>query len=392
MGRVRRSNVFTALALGLVLILFCIVALGSVVRADGTASAKVDRTDGDQAWMTVSLSGYSDYDEVTVVVELSRNDIYVSDYPSIPLSVSGEGSEILTITVTGYYHNPNGSYEFWLTGMDLDGMTASVSSTSVVNNKPSVTPSPSPTATPSTPTPKPATPTPVPTTAPTTAPVAPTTDTATPTPEATPTAAETTPSETEESKTEESATPTPTPTGTVTPTPTPSDTPTPTKKASPTPTRPPFGDGERDRSEPSEEADPSDEGSIPTKAATNLAAVTTDDNNKKGPGIGSAILGVIKFVLILAVIAIIARILVLKANGTYNEDLLKEFIPRKKKDPVVEQANAVNGYLQKSNTAAVRPMYSNAPTRPSRFDDEGGIGKSNMADAKDVSDKSDLSD
>ena len=82
--------------------------------------------------------------------------------------------------------------------------------------------------------------------------------------------------------------------------------------------------------------------------------------------------GWLKFILILLVIGIGARLAVMKSNGVDNSDLLIEFFPIKaikKKFRPEPQASAVetasdtkvvNGYLQKSNTAAVRPVYSNA--------------------------------
>ena len=60
----------------------------------------------------------------------------------------------------------------------------------------------------------------------------------------------------------------------------------------------------------------------------------------------------------------------------------------KKEDETVKEAHAVNGYLQKSNTASVRPMYSNAPSsdtpRNRGVNHKGNsVERSNMADAKD---------
>ena len=81
--------------------------------------------------------------------------------------------------------------------------------------------------------------------------------------------------------------------------------------------------------------------------------------------------GWLSFILILLVIGVGARILVLKGNGVDNSDLLIEFLPIKaiknkfRPEPQVvavapeNDTKVVNGYLQKSNTAAVRPVYSN---------------------------------
>ena len=92
--------------------------------------------------------------------------------------------------------------------------------------------------------------------------------------------------------------------------------------------------------------------------------------------------------MIITAVLIVGRLIYLKAIGTYNEDLLKEFIPfrKKKADDDMPAPQAVNGYLQKSNTASVRPMYSNAASEATRnrgvnHKPISGVGKSNMADA-----------
>jgi len=86
--------------------------------------------------------------------------------------------------------------------------------------------------------------------------------------------------------------------------------------------------------------------------------------------VGSYIWDISKYLLIILAVLIIARIVILKINGVYNEDLLKEFLPfgkKKKEEEKVEDApQAVNGYLQKSNTAYIRPMYSNAASEAKR--------------------------
>lgn len=390
MGRVKNNNAMIALALSLVIIFFSVIFISNDVRADNrSATATITWSEGDSAGMSIKISGYSDYDVVTVTITFDRNDLYYSDVQSMAMSASGDGSDTFTFTISGYSNNPNGEYYVSISGMNIGDLGIESVSSSYTNNAPSPTPTPVPTAAPtSTPTPKPTA-----TTAPT-APVVSATATPTPTPTTEPSASETEDEEDDEEENEEEATPTPTPTPTATPTPSgsptpsPSVTPTPTitNKPSPTPTRAPFGDGEKVR-ENTDETEPSDEGSIPTKAATDLSAITRYEHKKEGPSVGSIVLGVVKFVLILAAVAAIARIIVLKAGGTYNEDLLKEFFPHKKEDETVKEAHAVNGYLQKSNTASVRPMYSNAPSsdtprsRGVNHKNDNGVDKSDMADA-----------
>lgn len=85
---------------------------------------------------------------------------------------------------------------------------------------------------------------------------------------------------------------------------------------------------------------------------------------------------IIEFILIILVILVIIRLGYLKSQGTYNEDLLKEFFPaaitskfrKKSEQPVSDEPapEVVNGYLKKSNTAAIRPMYSNAAANATR--------------------------
>lgn len=214
------------------------------------------------------------------------------------------------------------------------------------------TPTPKPTAT-ATPTPK-VTDTPKPT-ANTPAPTATPVPTSTPEPTAVP-------AETEE--TEVTSTPTPTPTST----PTPTETPTPTPTKTPTPTPKPVV--EETVAEVIEETteETEDPDHIPTKPPTKLGAIMGNRDDGNGPTAGSIILGFLKYFIILLAILIVGRLIYLKIKGTYNEDLLKEFIPFKKKKSEDEnpEAQAVNGFLQKSNTQAVRPVYSNAAYEASR--------------------------
>ncbi|MCR5804217.1 MAG: hypothetical protein K6G47_08130 [Clostridia bacterium] len=78
------------------------------------------------------------------------------------------------------------------------------------------------------------------------------------------------------------------------------------------------------------------------------------------------------FILILVGIGVVVRLAILKSQGVDNSELAFEFIPlgaiknKFKKDAApVEEKNedepkVVNGYLKKSDTAAIRPVYSNA--------------------------------
>ena len=79
------------------------------------------------------------------------------------------------------------------------------------------------------------------------------------------------------------------------------------------------------------------------------------------------------FILIILFIGVVVRLAILKSQGVENSELVFEFIPlgaiknKFKKDaaPVAEEKKedepkVVNGYLKKSDTAAIRPMYSNA--------------------------------
>ncbi len=326
------------------------------------------------------LSGCEDCTSVTVSIDLSDSVIDTGSVSGSNCdSVSSDGESIyVKITSANYPSVISGSSSVRVTasGSDSASYSLSIAGYDVASED---TPTPTPTSTPTpTPTNKPtasptptATPKPTATPVPTTAPVDTETDTeatATPTPTSTPTPTPT-----------GSTTPTPTPTGSVTPTPTATSTPTPTPKA--------MGDGETDRSntenteetEAVEESETYFEGEIPTKSATKVIQQVED--KKKEIDVGDVIWNIVKFVVIILVVVVIVRIVILKVKGVYNEDLLKEFIPaalrpeflRDKPDEEEVPVESHKGFLQKSNTESVRPVYSNtfkAAPRP-EGDEEG---------------------
>ena len=360
---------------------------GKTVFAEGTATGSVTSDSGnpDFAQLHLTLSGYAAGDVVTVTVEFDVNEIYASSDNSL-VSVQTDGSYINVYKISGSSPtaSPDGTYLISLSGVSIAGVSIEGISTSVEHNPPPATATPTPKPATPTPTPKPATPTPTPKPAtPTPTPV-PATSTPTPTPTPVPpveTSDETEPSET-------TATPTPT----STPTPTPTETPTPTATSTPTPTPVPKnpGDGEKDRSDEKiydETEETEDPDHVPTKPPTKLGGFIGKKDDNDGPSAGAIIWGIAKYVLIITAVLIVGRLIYLKAIGTYNEDLLKEFIPfRKKKADDMPAPQAVNGYLQKSNTAAVRPVYSNAASEATRnrgvnHKSITDVGKSNMADA-----------
>ena len=393
MGNIKR---FLSLFLSIIIVML----FSSTVLADATCSK--DGDDGcDQSYATLRLSGYAVGDEVTVEITLDRNDVYVSSSQSV-VQIIEEGSYTVKVKIVPYseYNTPDGQYDLCFSGdMMSNASIESCVVTNVAHKAPTDTPTPKPvtdTPTPKpvtdTPTPKPVTdtPTPKPTTpAPTTpAPTTPAPTTTAPT-DAPVVVTETDVTETAaDSSNKPSATPTPTPTST--PTPTPTEEPTPT--ATPTPTPPTTIDGERTLVQGGEETEDTEETKFTFPEHDKKGATISTYKGKSRYTAGDIIGGILKFLVIIIVIVIIARIAVLKMNGTYNEDLLKEFIPRKKKeDPfVAEVPDTKNGYLQKSNLTAVRPMYSNAASESTRTrgvnkHDENSVEKSNMADARDSS-------
>ena len=389
MGNLKR---FLSLFLSLIIVML----FSSTVLADATCSKTGD--DGsDESYANLVLSGYSVGDEVTVEITLDRNDVYVSGSKGA-IEVISEGSETVVLKVVGWseYNSPDGTYFICFNGFNMSNVSIeSCVVTNVTHKAPTDTPTPKPVT--DTPTPKPVTDTPTP--KPVTDTPTPKPTTSTPTPTATPVPATPTPTavpvvsdETEVTETaaDSSNKPSPTPTSTPTPLPTPTEKPTPT--STPTPTPPMTVDGERTIGQGGEEPEETEETKFTFPEHDKKAATMSTYKAKSRYTAGDIIGGIVKFLLIILVIAVIARIVVLKMNGTYNEDLLKEFIPGKKKeDPfVAEVPDTKNGYLQKSNLTAVRPMYSNAAsesprTRGVNKQDENSVEKSNMADARDSS-------
>ncbi|MBO7424234.1 MAG: hypothetical protein J6U23_01025 [Clostridiales bacterium] len=113
-----------------------------------------------------------------------------------------------------------------------------------------------------------------------------------------------------------------------------------------------------------------DESGEPTPTPTapiNVNGIITPRGGRKKDGMSWW-----AFILILVGIGVGVRLAILKSQGVDNSELALEFIPlgaiksKFKKDAVpVEEKNedepkVVNGYLKKSDTAAIRPMYSNA--------------------------------
>ena len=366
---------------------------GETVFAEGTATGSVtsDSGDPDFAHLHLTLSGFEAGDVVTVTVEFDVNDIYANSSDSV-VSVQTEGSSVNVYKISCYspYSSPDGTYYIALSGVSIAGVSIeSITVDNVEHNPPPATATPTPKPATPTPTPKPATPTPTPKPATPTPTAAPATSTPTAAPTATPVPPVETSDETEPSET--TATPTPT----STPTPTPTETPTPTATSTPTPTSVPKnpGDGEKDRSDEKiydETEETEDPDHVPTKPPTKLSGFIGKKDDGNGPSAGAIIWGIAKYVLIISAVLIVGRLIYLKAIGTYNEDLLKEFIPfrKKKADDDMPAPQAVNGYLQKSNTAAVRPVYSNAASEATRNRGVNhkpitGVGRSNMADAAD---------
>ena len=343
------------------MVLTMLFALCGNITADGRSVSDMSSGySGGSYSFEFKLSGCSDCSSVTVAIEMDDSVIntgdissencdsaYCSDGETIyvkitssanPGSISGSNSVRVRAGATDSV-----GYSIYIAGYDI-------ASTDTPTPTPEVTdtPTPKPTTATSTPAPKPTTVTPAPTAEPT---EEPSETTATPTP--TPT-----------------ATPTPTPTGTVTPTPTPTGTvtptPTPTEAPSPTPTQKPIGDGEVETTDETESADETYfEGEVPTKAATKV--VLKSEDQKKEIDAGVLAWNIFKFILILLVVIVIVRLVVLKVKGVYNEDLLKEFLPQAirpefLRDKQVEEEvplESHKGFLQKSNTESVRPVYSN---------------------------------
>ena len=116
---------------------------------------------------------------------------------------------------------------------------------------------------------------------------------------------------------------------------------------------------------------------------TSVSGVIRADTKKKSGGWWT-------FLLILVIIGVCVRFAKMKMDGVDNSDLLKEFIPVKairnrfgsSKTPVpeAEAPVTVNGYLKKSDTASIRPVYSNtASGSASRVRGEAKTGTNKTA-------------
>ena len=306
------------------------------------------------------LSGCEDCTSVTVSIDMNDSVIDTGSIGTSNCSLVSSDSESIYVKITSADVISGSSFaSVTANASDETGFSFSIAGYDVASED---TPTPTPTSTP----------TPTPTNKPTATP--------TPTPKPTATPVPTTPAETEQD-TEATATPTPTstptptPTGSTTPTPTPtgSVTPTPTVTSTPTPTPKAMGDGETDRSntdnteetETVEESETYFEAEIPTKAATKVMQQVED--KKKDIDVGSLVWNIVKFTAIILVVVVLVRIVILKIKGVYNEDLLKEFIPlairpeflRDKPEEEEPPVESHKGFLQKSNTESVRPVYSN---------------------------------
>ena len=149
---------------------------------------------------------------------------------------------------------------------------------------------------------------------------------------------------------------------------------------------------EETEAEVTEETEPSEPATVENEEPEAVAVVIEDGTDETGeptptPTAPIKVNGIITphggrkkdglswwaFILIILGIGVGVRLAVLKSQGVDNSELALEFIPlgaiknKFKKDsaPVVEQKKedepkVVNGYLKKSDTAAIRPMYSNA--------------------------------
>ena len=100
-------------------------------------------------------------------------------------------------------------------------------------------------------------------------------------------------------------------------------------------------------------------------------------------------MGMAFLVLIIIAVVIVCRIIYLKYNDVYNEDLLKEFIPeklrpKKAKKVETETPEAVNGFLKISNTRSIRPEFSNAAAEADRH---RGVNRKNENGNSDPSNK-----
>lgn len=145
------------------------------VRADGDVSVSVESWGGDEANMYVSVSGFSEGQNVDVTISVS-SEVYASGSAAVVVLEDGGELKLRIIGWNGDEGSPNGDrYYISLSGTNITGLSASVSEIVVSRNPdPEPEPDPDPTNTPTseptatlTPTPKPTnTPVPKPTNTP----------------------------------------------------------------------------------------------------------------------------------------------------------------------------------------------------------------------------------
>lgn len=145
------------------------------VRADGDVFVSVESWGGDEANMYVSVSGFSEGQNVDVTISVS-SEVYASGSAAVIVLEDGGELKLRIIGWNGDEGSPNGDrYYISLSGTNITGLSASVSEIVVSRNPdPEPEPDPDPTNTPTseptatlTPTPKPTnTPVPKPTNTP----------------------------------------------------------------------------------------------------------------------------------------------------------------------------------------------------------------------------------
>lgn len=382
-NHIRTNSRVIATVLALLLCLFIAlpnsIGFGSQVNAAASVSVSQETTYGHGATVGFQVSA-DGYDSVVVAIQLDGTVTSVND---------GWNHDGISYSGNTVYVTVNSDHFGWNVGANISGtdindvVSVYISSTSggqaTPTPKPTNTPTPRPTATP---TPRP-TATPVPTATPTTRPAA----TATPVPTNAPVA---------------TATPVPTSAPTSAPV---------AATATPVPVEPEETTVETtspvEETEPQETTVATEEAIDETQASEDVLPAPVvvggedDSNNGASSGDGegtptptptrAAAAGYIKtartqdvdgnnhlpmIILVLLFIAAVARIVYLKNNGTENEDLLKEFIPidaikakfageaatsASSAAAAADEPKVVNGYLQKSNTAPIRPVFSNTP-------------------------------
>lgn len=382
-NHIRTNSRVIATVLALLLCLFFTlpnsIGFGSQVNAAASVSVSQETTYGSGATVGFQVSA-DGYDSVVVAIQLDGTVTSASGWNHDGISYSGN-----TVYVT-----VNSDHFGWNVGANISGtdindvVSVYISSTSggqaTPTPKPTNTPTPRPTATP---TPRP-TATPVPTATPTTRPAA----TATPVPTNAPVATATPVPTSAPTSAPVAATATPVP---VEPEETTVETASPVEETEPQETT-------EATEEVIDETQASEEDVLPAPV---VVGDEGDSNNGASSGDGegtptptptrAAAAGYIKtartqdvdgnnhlpmIILVLLFIAAVARIVYLKNNGTENEDLLKEFIPidaikakfageaatsASSAAAVADEPKVVNGYLQKSNTAPIRPVFSNTP-------------------------------